>query len=77
MRARLLALDPALTVEIKQELLAGQPVNRVIIGQLDTWLAAETVQRRLQSWGVTGVVRQLPNEAMLVSATAPATAPAN
>jgi len=77
MRARLLALDPALTVEIKQELLASQPVNRVIIGQLDTWLAAETVQRRLQSWGVTGVVRQLPNEAMLVSATAPATAPAN
>jgi rare lipoprotein A len=77
MRARVWALDPALTVEIKQELMAGQQVSRVLISQLDTWLAAETVQRRLQSWGVTGVVRQLPSEARLASATTPATAPLN
>jgi len=75
MQARLRALDPALAIEIKQELLAGQPTNRVLIGQLDTWLAAETVQRRLQSWGVTGVVRQLPGEAVLAVAATPAAAP--
>jgi cell division protein FtsN len=77
MRARVLALDPALTVEIKQELLVGQQVSRVLIGQLDTWLAAETVQRRLQSWGVTGVVRQLPSQAMLATTTTPVAAPLN
>jgi rare lipoprotein A len=77
MRARVLSLDPALTVEIKQELLAGQQVSRVLISQLDTWLAAETVQRRLQSWGVTGVVRQLPSEAVLASAAPTVAAPLN
>lgn len=77
LQARLRALDPTLTVEIKPELLAGQPINRVFISQLDTWLAAETVQRRLQSWGVTGVVRQLPGEAVLAAATTPAVAPTN
>jgi rare lipoprotein A len=77
MRARVLALDPALTVEIKQELLAGQQVSRVLISQLDTWLAAETVQRRLQSWGVTGVVRQLPSEAVLASTATTVAAPLN
>jgi rare lipoprotein A len=77
MRARVLSLDPALTVEIKQELLAGQQVNRVLISQLDTWLAAETVQRRLQSWGVTGVVRQLPSEAVLASTATTVAAPLN
>jgi rare lipoprotein A len=78
MRARVLSLDPALTVEIKQEVLAGQQVSRVLISQLDTWLAAETVQRRLQSWGVTGVVRQLPSQAVLAATTTtPAVAPLN
>jgi rare lipoprotein A len=77
MRARVLSLDPALTVEVKQELLAGQQVSRVLISQLDTWLAAETVQRRLQSWGVTGVVRQLPSEAMLASTATTVAAPLN
>jgi rare lipoprotein A len=75
MQARVRALDPTLTVEIKQETLMGQQVSRVLIGQLDTWLAAETVQRRLQSWGVTGVVRQLPSESVLVSTNAAIAAP--
>ena len=77
MQARVRALDPTLTVEIKQEMLVGQQVSRVLIGQLDTWLAAETVQRRLQSWGVTGVVRQLPSEAVLASSNASVAAPVN
>jgi rare lipoprotein A len=74
MQARVRALDPTLTVDIKQEVLAGQEISRVLIGQLDTWMAAETVQRRLQSWGVTGVVRQLPSESTLASATTAAVA---
>jgi len=77
MRARVLSLDPALTVEIKQELLAGQQVSRVLISQLNTWLAAETVQRRLQSWGVTGIVRQLPSQSVLAATTTPIAAPLN
>ncbi|WP_233635790.1 septal ring lytic transglycosylase RlpA family protein [Hymenobacter setariae] len=77
MRARVLSLDPSLTIEIKEEVLAGQQVSRVLISQLDTWLAAETVQRRLQSWGVTGVVRQLPSQAVVASATTPVAAPLN
>ncbi|MFD1871175.1 septal ring lytic transglycosylase RlpA family protein [Hymenobacter bucti] len=75
MRARVLALDPDLAVEITQEATVGQPTSRVLIGQLDTWLAAETVRRRLQAWGVTGVVRQLSSEAVLASAIAPAVVP--
>ena len=77
LQARVRSLDPSLAVEIKQEMQMGQQVSRVLIGQLDTWLAAETVQRRLQSWGVTGVVRQLPSEAVLASTTAPVAAPVN
>jgi rare lipoprotein A len=77
MQARVRSLDPTLTVEIKQEALMGQQVSRVFISQLDTWLAAETVQRRLQSWGVTGVVRQLPSEAVVASTSAPVAAPVN
>ena len=77
MQARVRALDPTLMVEIKQEILAGQQVSRVLIGQLNTWLAAETVQRRLQAWGVTGVVRQLPSQAVLASTTTPVAAPVN
>jgi rare lipoprotein A len=75
MRAQVLALDPALAVDIKQEIMNGQPVSRVLVSQLDTWLAAETVRRRLQSWGVTGVVRQLPAEATLAVAGAATAAP--
>jgi rare lipoprotein A len=77
MRARVWALDPTLAIEIKQELLTGQQVSRVFINQLDTWLAAETVQRRLQSWGVTGVVRQLPSEAVLASSPTAIAVPLN
>jgi rare lipoprotein A len=71
LRAQLLALDPALAIELTQEMTDGQPRNRVLIGQLDTWLAAETVRRRLQMWGVASLVRQVPVQpAVAVSTTA-------
>ena len=62
MWARLRALDPALAVELRDELIQGHPFKRVVISQLDTWLAAETVRRRLQGWGIAGLVRQLPGQ---------------
>ncbi|MGI4735149.1 MAG: septal ring lytic transglycosylase RlpA family protein [Janthinobacterium lividum] len=62
MRAQLLALDPTLAVVLTEEMTDGQLLNRVLIGQVDTWLAAETVRRRLQMWGVTSLVRQTPDQ---------------
>lgn len=75
MRAHILALDPALAVEMTHETLGGQQQHYVLISQLETWLAAETVRRRLQSWGVVGLVRQLPSQATIALATSSAAAP--
>jgi rare lipoprotein A len=69
MRARVLALDPALAVEITQEIANGHTQSRMLVSQLETWLAAESVRRRLQSWGVTGLVRQLPSQSAEVLAS--------
>jgi len=65
MRERILALDPALAVELSEEVIDGKTLKRVLIGQLDSWLAAETVRRRLLAKGVTGLVRQLPGQPVL------------
>ena len=69
MRARLLTLDPALAVELKEEVIDGRPLKRVLISQLDTWMAAETVRRRLHGWGITGLVRQVPGQPTLAVAS--------
>nr|GEZ54151.1 hypothetical protein [Tanacetum cinerariifolium] len=76
MRAHLLALDPNLAVELRAEAVEGKTLNRVLIGQLDSWLAAETVRRRLQAWGVSGLVRQLPNQPLVAVNEAVAGPPA-
>ena len=60
MRARILTIDQALPAEVVTVTVDGHPLNRVIVGQLDSWLAAETVRRHLQLWGITGQVYQLP-----------------
>ena len=62
MRDHILALNPALAVELSEEVLEDKTLTRVLIGQLDSWLAAETVRRRLQAQGVAGLVRQLPGQ---------------
>jgi rare lipoprotein A len=76
MRAHLLALDASLAVEVQEEILEGKTLNRVLIGQLDSWLAAETVRRRLQFWGVAGMVRQLPSQPLVAVNEAVAGPPA-
>jgi rare lipoprotein A len=68
LRDRLLALDPALPVELREELVEGQALTRVLIGQLDSWLAAETVRRRLQAKSIAGLVRQLPSQPVVATA---------
>jgi rare lipoprotein A len=60
MQARLLSLDPSLGVAISQDVIDNKQLNRVVISQLDSWLAAESIRRRLQVWGITSLVRQLP-----------------
>jgi rare lipoprotein A len=60
MLARILTIDQALPAEVVTTTVAGRPVNRVVVGQLDSWLAAETVRRNLQLWGIAGLVYQLP-----------------
>ena len=60
MQARILTIDQALPAEVVTVTVDGRPLNRVLVGQLDSWLAAETVRRHLQLWGITGQVYQLP-----------------
>jgi rare lipoprotein A len=60
MLARILTIDQALPAEVVTTTVAGHPVNRVVVSQLDSWLAAETVRRNLQLWGIAGLVYQLP-----------------
>ena len=59
--AQVQAIDPALTGQVESILMQGKPVNRVLIGQLDSWLAAETVRRHLQASGIVGLIKQVPS----------------
>lgn len=58
--ARILTIDQSLPAEIVTTIVNGQPASRVVVGQLDSWLAAETVRRNLQLWGMAALVCQLP-----------------
>ena len=58
--ARILTIDQALPAEVVTATVAGRPVSRVVVNQLDSWLAAEKVRRNLQLWGIAGLVYQLP-----------------
>ncbi|WP_151086526.1 septal ring lytic transglycosylase RlpA family protein [Hymenobacter baengnokdamensis] len=58
-QAHILSLDQTLPAQVVTEVIDGRTLSRVIIGQLDSWLAAETVRRNLQLWGVAGLVRQV------------------
>ncbi len=67
MQARILALDPELAITLTQDAINDKNLNRVVIGQLDSWLAAETIRRRLQVWGITSLVRQLPAQSVVAA----------
>ncbi|MGI4870039.1 MAG: septal ring lytic transglycosylase RlpA family protein [Janthinobacterium lividum] len=76
MMARILTLDENLPVTLTTEVLDGRELNYVLIGQLDNWLATETVRRKLLLWGIVSLVRQLPAEQQPAGILAVATAPA-
>jgi rare lipoprotein A len=65
--ARILTIDQSLPAEIVTTTVNGRPASRIVVGQLDSWLAAETVRRNLQLWGVAALVCQLPAGATLAS----------
>ncbi|MGI4759972.1 MAG: septal ring lytic transglycosylase RlpA family protein [Janthinobacterium lividum] len=66
--ARILTIDQSLPAEIVTTTVNGQPVSRVVVGQLDSWLAAETVRRNLQLWGLVALVCQVPGGPTVASA---------
>lgn len=71
--ARIHTIDPNLAARMEVAAIGKQRTNQVIISQLASWLAAETVRRNLQLWGIVGLVRrqlpdQLPQPAAVASA---------
>lgn len=60
MLARILTIDQALPADVVAVTLDGRQLNQVVVGQLANWLAAETVRRNLQLWGITGLVKTVP-----------------
>ncbi|TDN36627.1 septal ring lytic transglycosylase RlpA family protein [Hymenobacter sp. UV11] len=74
--ARILTIDQALPADVVAVTVGGRQVNQVVVGQLANWLAAETVRRNLQLWGITGLVRTVPaHEADASSLARSATTP--
>ena len=71
--ARILTIDQSLPAEIITTTVDGRPASRVVVGQLDSWLAAETVRRNLQLWGLAALVCQVPAGATVASAEPVAT----
>jgi len=71
--ARIQTIDQSLPIEIITTTVNGQPASRVVVGQLDSWLAAETVRRNLQLWGLAALVCQVPAGATVASAEPVAT----
>jgi len=71
--ARVLTIDQALPAKVITVTVNGRSLNRVVIGQLDSWLAAETVRRNLHFWGIAGLVSQAPSATPEASAQVVAT----
>ncbi len=70
LRARLLVLNPALKPEVEIKVISQKTSYRVIIKQLQSWLAAETVRRNLQLWGMAGLVQTMAGEPAVASTLA-------
>lgn len=60
MQAKIQSLDQTLQVALREENVEGRLLNRVLVEQLDNRPAAEAIRRRLQFWGIAGLVRQAP-----------------
>lgn len=74
MQARILTIDPNLAPEIVSVPVEGRVLNRVVVSQLRSWVAAETVRRNLQLWGIAGLVCQVPTSQSAASSEKPALA---
>ncbi len=58
-QAKIKSLDARLDVQIATENIAGQVLSRVLIGHFPARPEAEAVRRRLQVWGIGGLVREI------------------
>lgn len=58
-QARIQALDAKLDVRVAQETVAGRALSRVLIGSFADRPEAEAVRKRLQVWGIGGLVREI------------------
>lgn len=58
-QARIQALDPKLYVDVVEETISGRILNRVLVGNFADRPEAEAVRRRLQVWGIGGLVREM------------------
>lgn len=61
MLARITAIDEKLKVALQPETISGKICNRVIVGNFADRPEAESVRRRLQVWGIGGLVREVGN----------------
>ena len=59
MLARIAAIDESLKVALQPETISGKICNRVIVGNFADRPEAESVRRRLQVWGIGGLVREI------------------
>lgn len=59
LQARIQLLDPKLQVELSEDLLDGRQRTRVLVGNFGERPEAEAVRRRLQLWGIGGLVREV------------------
>ena len=57
--AKIQSLDARLDGQITTETIGGQVLNRVLIGRFVDRPEAEAVRRRLQVWGLGGLVREI------------------
>ncbi|WP_054414303.1 septal ring lytic transglycosylase RlpA family protein [Hymenobacter sp. DG25A] len=60
-QAKIQALDNTLPVSIAATTVDGRSLNRVIVGQYASPADAEATRRKLQEWGISGLVRQKEN----------------
>ena len=59
MLMKLQALDQQLAVRLDAETTETRVLNRVLVGSYGTRAEAEALRRRMRSWGIGGLVREV------------------
>ncbi|GGF05336.1 septal ring lytic transglycosylase RlpA family protein [Hymenobacter cavernae] len=57
--AKIQKMDALLPATVEVETASGKELNRVLIGQFDSWSSAEKVRRQLKQRGINGLVRRV------------------